>query len=357
MDHKDQRKPDKQHNHSNHFSKENIPLWLQGLDEPENEISSLKSDTAQTNLNWEKEPSAIEDVIRSNQTTSEINETDVDPFLGQQNPDQFKADKTQDINSGNNYLNQDEYFSLQTEKRHPVDDEPTEQIFQHDDFSNLSEISHSSETNQVKELGSENNSTEDDLPQWLYEMIEEESQLTSQETAPSSLMVENEEVIEFSATNDLEVEIDEKLIEDVEEPYIQDEPTEPVIISQETLAEPVLNPEEISQSSEDAAPILIQSDSLAEMPLELPAILQSAKNLLDQGDFVQGLDIINTFIDQPEYILTIKLWLEEVSNGSGEDNNEIWELLGDIAMIENDPETAINAYTKAINFLLTQTEE
>ncbi len=85
---------------------------------------------------------------------------------------------------------------------------------------------------------------------------------------------------------------------------------------------------------------------------ELPADLAQAKALLWSGEMDQAINLIHSYDEKSKHTALIKTLLLEASNVIEEPNQKFWELLGDTALEEDQPELALNAYTNAIQALL-----
>jgi hypothetical protein len=316
---------DKDKEHQKQTSKDDIPLWLQGLHDAENKnLSSDENENNQNEADWVKESTKR---ISNSPTIQDAKtgESENDQAQASQSKDQSREEK---YNKSNHVeetdLNKDEHQNYQPEQ---------------DDFVEISELD-------LKENHTPSHETEeeiilegDDLPEWLHEMIVEEPEIVSGEVNPSS----------------------------IERQEVQDEPTEPVDITQEIPVEP--KEPSVDQSN---IPVVIEESpstpeidtTLADIPaeepmseqLDTPKTLKFAKFLLDQGDYRQAMEIIKTYIDKPAYIGKIKNWLTDAVNNGANQNSDIWETLGDIALRENDPDHALDAYTKAIDILLGLTK-
>jgi len=259
-------------------------------------------------------------------------------------------------------------------------------------------------------------SEDEALPDWLNEMIAEET--PSSDEAPSDLEdkspekqpdqptepvdITQETPIEKPASNDdgqtlhlehdtspvavSEIKNEADVIEAEEQKHIELEPdTLPIPIlddqetvieeTDETVPEPLeeITPAEVSDSADITA---IKSDVLEKVPQEepllqdeaevdideaetvrplaIPKTLRFAKYFLDQGDHDRALEILNTYIEQETYLDEINTWLKEAASTGAENDSLIWESLGDISIRQGNPQSAIDAYAKAIETLLKE---
>lgn len=90
---------------------------------------------------------------------------------------------------------------------------------------------------------------------------------------------------------------------------------------------------------------------------DLPDPLREAKTLLDEGETSEAIDIIRYFEDKTDYLQEIQTWLEDSVKSSQKENLACWELLGDIALENEQAEIALNAYAKAMELLLSNKGE
>lgn len=330
--------------------KKKIPLWLQGLEEQQaeeafNEELTSEAEDAQPEVDWVQETTGETEL-----PSSGFEELDASP------PDSqlFDTDKTKAVST-------DDLAGIES-------DFPEPQPFD-EGFTEFPDIELPEEHELIQDIEEEMIPEDEDLPDWLHEMIAEEPEQLPEEVILPAIEIEEEEV-----TTEEEVVVDEEEKEEKEE-----EPTEPVKITYETpaetsaiLTEPEIEipPQEVveeivevemeveaEEQEEQYPPIPIQEDIPESEEVQIPKTLRFAKFLLDQGDYPQAMEIIETYTVKSEYGEKIKEWLQEaVEEGAGL-NSAIWESLGDIALSEGNPEQAFAAYTKAIDILLKSPQD
>ena len=88
----------------------------------------------------------------------------------------------------------------------------------------------------------------------------------------------------------------------------------------------------------------------------LPEDLLKAKEMLFSGDIDQALSLIRSSGDQSAFRCEIKTWLVDAAQAIEKPNTDFWELLGDLALEEEQPDLAFNAYSNAIQSLLKKNE-
>ena len=87
-------------------------------------------------------------------------------------------------------------------------------------------------------------------------------------------------------------------------------------------------------------------------PVEIPKTLRFAKYLLDQKEIDPAYKIFKTHINKSDHLEEIKAWITEAIDQKDLSKSNLWELLGDIAIKENEHAEALSAYTRSISILL-----
>ncbi|MDF1518864.1 MAG: hypothetical protein RQ728_00760 [Brevefilum sp.] len=227
------------------------------------------------------------------------------------------------------------------------------------------------------------NEEQEELPDWLEEMIEEPETEKSEKmefedeafnpdeaTKPvivTSIEAEDEMVIDEQPieaaplTTDLPVEEYEKQFTE-DEVFIDDQVAEDLSIAEEEIPPdkapfegemlieqlPSLEIENVEKFDSDEGDwheeILLSS--------ELPKSLKFAKYLLDQGEIEPSFEIFQTYVRKSEHLEEIKTWAKEAAAADKEKSNLLWELIGDLSLKQNKPDEALSAYTLAISKLI-----
>jgi hypothetical protein len=227
------------------------------------------------------------------------------------------------------------------------------------------------------------NEEQEELPDWLEEMIEEP------ETEISENMVFEDEafnpdeatkpVIITPIVTEDEVVIDDQAIEAA--PFATDQPIEEYegqfaenevfiedqVAEELSIAEEEIPPDEILYEGEmiiEQVPSL-DTENVEELDAdeshwheeellspELPKTLKFAKYLLDQGEIEPSFEIFQTYVKKSEYLEEIKMWAKEAAVADSEKSNLLWELIGDLSLKQNEPDEALSAYTRAISKLI-----
>jgi len=408
MDNNEQNQTNKDEQHQGKTAKDEIPLWLQGLDEStdeEGKNKELKSDgeNIQPEVEWVKEiaretmPEEQEKAISEpKEPISHLPSEEQDVIVYQP-----VSDETAESINSNQSFDEDKTKAVQTEETPTAKSEEFEQPPEGEEFIEISDIEIPQNQEQIDDLKEEMIPDDEELPDWLHEMIAEGPKDILEETIPSVIEKKDEEKEEeekdeptepIDITQETPIEIEESYAEeqdafieqrelsseeherifDQSEPYLEeqkriiDQPDasiekEEILVEQmEPSVEPALGslpPEDFPVQTEvDTSSIPFPTEVPISKQHEMPKTLRFAKFLLDQGDYKQALDIIHTYMDKPEYTEKIKEWLNDAVHDGAGLNSDVWESLGDIALRYGDPEGAFVAYTKAINILLGLTK-
>jgi len=235
---------------------------------------------------------------------------------------------------------------------------------------------------------------QEELPDWLKEMIAEEQKLSEEQIKKASVeatLMSDEPtkpvpVSETSTTEELEEEkIDDQAavapslnLDEIAPENDQLQADENIHIidfeDESEITEEVLQKEppasfvqELSEISDlEEFPILIEESADSEviliedteweqhdhLPLSFPKALRFAKYLLDQGKIDPAYEIFQNYIAKSEHLPEIKAWVTEAKSEEQLSKSKLWEILGDIAQKQHDHVEALSAYTKSISFLL-----
>lgn len=89
-----------------------------------------------------------------------------------------------------------------------------------------------------------------------------------------------------------------------------------------------------------------------QQPVEIPKTLRFAKYLLDQGKIEQADQIFQTYITKADHLEEIKGWVTDAISDDDISQSKLWEILGDIAVKQSEHTEALSAYTRSISTLL-----
>ena len=366
---------------------EDIPLWLQGIEDLEGiedtnpvetsanakdawvkEISEELNETsdslfdddekqlAQSQLpEWLREASEEESKPSTQKDSSEIEKTEppieVDPNL--------KVSESETVDQGfvelaSPHLSTDQEIDETASQEEPAEDE----------FIEIPTLVTESPQDQEAHQQIDNG---DELPQWLQEMISEPVENTDEDTEVgiagnelddlTTMYPERIEEVVSQQIEDSDREIPQTVI-DTSEPEGDQEVLEKIDeITQEDETKPVdLQPvlEETPKHEVEQAEIERTLSDEQDHPLDF------AKYQFDQGNIEQALEIFASLKDRPDnlqYLDKMEQILIEEVNHSAKDATDAWELLGDIALQNNKPDKAFMAFKQAIQLLLKSKED
>lgn len=355
MDNKEQNESKKNGQNQGRTPEDEIPLWLQGLEEPKSEEikdldSEIQNEINQSDDDWVRE------------TTRESEPSQYEHFI---------SEEETPIRNQTSYQQETEFE--QPEEQPSFANEVLDYPQDEDNFMEISDLNISADPVPAFEMKEEMIPDDEELPDWLHEMIEEESEQPSKNLMSS--FIENEDKDEPTEpvviTHETQAEVfeptdslQEASIEELDQVLHQEETStkEQELLNEQELGSitaptDFMEPEEFQKQTDvDAFPGPTPTEISKQDDVETPKTLRFAKFLLDQGDYRQAMEIIRTYTDKPAYLEKIKHWLTEAVADGSDMISDVWECLGDIALDEGDPEEAIAAYTKAITILLHSTE-
>jgi hypothetical protein len=371
---------------------ESIPLWLQGLSEsdhtdrdepvePHNEV--LDEDTDQVVLESAPSDGPTESDEALPDWLDEIAAADDEPAETNAAPEKAEAESEQMDEPTDEVLVeqtdvQGDEDAVSAEGEPESDDEP---------YVELSDL----------DVEDEMIPEEEDLPDWLTDMITEEPE--PEEPAVEEMPDTEEAVIseadddagwqrleempagwmpfdDTTPVNPPEDEVPDWLKEESEEdtsPIILEETdSEEEIEPSETATEEAggfvpIEPVETQEApSEKEGPV----DEIGEIEVEdelegdqedpgdsMPKTLRFAKFILDQGEVDRAMEIICTYIGQSNYLEEVESWITEAIDSGIHQSARLWEAAGDIAVAREKYTEALNAYTKAMQVLMHREEE
>jgi len=337
MDGKNQINSNGELNNSEEFPKNEIPLWLQGLD-------GLPSDSIDSGSesDWVKEGITVNDPLPEGNI-----EQDQPEILDIEEPDEEITEFGEhysDLHSSDLSVNPEETNN---------EDEPIEE-----GFIEISESDFGLEQADLPDNPMLPDNEE--LPEWLHEMITETPESLPEELIPP-VMEEIKEIVEavdeptepMDITQETVIKVEEESIELLDEPLLPLDETsveETTLELSEALEE---KPTEFSLESEAGPEEEEKEEEEQQEEQDIPRMLMFAKYLLDEGDTTRAIEIFTSYMGQSLYRNQIKSWLVECAQREDIADSAIWESLGDIAMKEGESEQAFNAYTKSIQILVS----
>jgi hypothetical protein len=213
---------------------------------------------------------------------------------------------------------------------------------------------------------------EGELPEWLQEMISEPETSEIKDTEPAQLPKEEPvqasvdeldihwekehpegEIVAVEPTSlEDDVEIDITEVDDELDAVI-------AIADEDTTPVSTITTEEISSDEEEPEFIELESDEqqseLSETGDE-KSTLDDLRSYLNQKEIHQALKIINELDDEFTEIDEITPLLLEAAENDAQNNSDLWEVIGDIALKQDKPHDALDAYAKAVKYLLENSE-
>jgi len=359
----------------NGFEKEDIPLWLQGIEESKDEGATPGKEEIDAPDQWIKEipeetgeefdaVDLSEEIIQNGEELPEwIEEVPEKPteFSSEseitgihENELDISALELEEITPIDSQLPQDEIIESmsigdQEEKTQDlVDPVPSEE-----DYVEISDSEIQDENPTDQDMDTSNNEA---LPYWLQEMIAEPSE---DEVAVQEPDVVGDEEFLDEALED--APIDTEISEEGSPTDQQDTLDEPQLADTEAL-----EPKPVDLMAEDnTKPVIVQSkeedtpdilDVVEESDLEeiqpFPDDLDNARRLLIEGNYSEAIEAINASEEKSHYKDDIRAWLLSAADSSSDGKSDVWEALGDLALSEENPEDALDAYAKAIHNLM-----
>lgn len=441
-----------QNNANDEPPKEEIPLWLQGMEESQNdETKPIDAKSEQTG-NWIRETEDInaesvgEDRSDSPDSAS-VFETEIGLGAFDETPQpghtegvpengETMADEIADGIDDHEITEEFVVESLTEQPPYDDNDSDLEEFTPDEGFVDISQFGLDQQTGDAVEFIDDESLREGDLPEWLQEMIAESEQDSIEE---ADVGVEEELIIpapsEESQDSSIQKDIpeeafpepeevptmdDEEAVEEKEVPetfldeglIMAEEDTAPVALYEEPQPAPLkedLNQfeyfdtskeqppidtpplDEIADADQDWAPIgeesLVEAvssgDEDAFTPVELPDIPDEAatieepyhdeeealiteeapsttdmgvvdlvKAYIEQGQMEQAQPLIYEALDNAEMLAQLEVVLGEMAEQPATASSDVLETLGDIALKQNKPEAAFEAYAKALKIIL-----
>ncbi len=356
-------------NGSEHEStSDDIPLWLQGLEERDPDETKPISPDPDRAASWIREIEAPQ-IDQSPDETDKAEEVDAgveaiseEKMQEDINFEDFTEDQMTEISLD---LGQDQQGDVpESESEQNLESEPTmDESASHEGFVDISGIDISEPADEEDFQLDDEPLREGDLPEWLQEMIAE-----TEEEEPAV----EPGFIEVKAPDELEPipSAAREVAESKAEEPSHELPAEEVwpVIEPEALAD-IEADYTIEATDEETSPLELPIEEEAITPPrdeERPAdiqlvaeqepLLELAKEHINQGAIDEALPLLRELLDEPGELEGLRAWLDEIAETETAQNSELMEIIGDVAMIQDKPDDAFHAYAKAINILLLQDE-
>lgn len=386
--------------------KESIPLWLQGLAESEQTDSDEQTDDHHEKADEDADQAIVESAPMDEPVEegeilpdwlSEIAASEDESLESDFEPEETETAAEQ-LDGSTDEISTDQ-APLQAE----IDAQSIEDNPDLDDESFVDLSGMDTENELVPDVEDEIISEEEELPEWLTEMIAEEpASSESEEEAftedadldeddgsgwqhleemPPSWMSFDDATPVNSPEGEVADWLREGSEEDTSPINLEENNSEAeVVIKEETVSS-----ETVTEDTGSFVPIEFQETSKPESDVDqpdtpsdgqvnisepekepeeqqeepgdsMPKTLRFAKFILDQGEVDRALEIICTYIGQSNYLDEIESWITETIDSGINQNASLWEAVGDIAVAKEEYSEALNAYAKAMKLLMHREE-
>lgn len=368
----------------NEPNKEEIPLWLQGLEESgeDNDLDFAQDNEVDQDQHIEDSDQVVESSLPLDIGELNVEDSDLPEWLNEfsrSDPEAMEIPQPHELEQPNQIP--DEMTSSAVEEGDdegfieihiPIDEEnqPSDDWFreQSQDFTEEDAKLIEDHPEQIPEqfdienLELDENLAEiEELPSWLQEIIEE-----SPEIEPEVLSLDES----LESENDLLV----------------DDSTQPVILTEDDLLpagasfeedrlETIhsiisahdLQPDEMVDELEeeyDTADLLAGAIEIEEQSsnqveeimhtefVETPDEFEIVNDLFKQGSDSEALEILESLSATSVHLDKVESILEDAIKTTSNSNSDAWEMLGDLSLKKGNHAKALNAYAKAIEFLL-----
>jgi hypothetical protein len=354
---------------------EEIPYWLQGFEEDIPDKTTPIEPDAKESETWIKESAILpsEEDIPPDSVLDEVGKEEEE---GSEDESSFENEITGAVDD-EEVTDEIEIDAIPADEiAEPVEPEPDE-LPSPEGFVDISDLDLPEPPHQEDEAILDVEAKQGQLPEWLQEMISEPETSEIKETELAQLPEEEsvEESIDEMEINWEKEHLEEEILEDE---ILEDEPTplEDVveieiteidqdldvgltIADEDTAPISTIKTEDISSDKEEPESIEPESDEtqseLSETSEEKNP-LDDLKTYLDQNNMQMALEIINHLDDETTDFDEITHLLITAAENDAQNKCNLLEAVGDIAMKQEKPHEAFEAYTKAIGYLLANNE-
>ncbi len=343
--------------------KEKIPLWLQGLEDSEENSINHAEGKSSFDDSWVKEIDPNDEDLDSDKDAQvQANKEIQLPEWIQENPD-YETEKTITRN-------------LPEEPAERIQDDFAKEIISEgdltsengflenkpsaEDFIDISELDSEKPRESVQFIPIEEDDISEELPEWLHDMITdqpEESSLPS-ELSDGEQTDENEDFIIVDQES-VDLEPKEEPWQEITSIEKHDQMDQVPITSAEPSLEQfnddVTKPFKIEPEYYE---VKIEED-LDSSPKMEETSLEQAKTFLDQNDIPSAIGLFRQHLEQEptqDDLETMLKWIDAYMDNNLADNCDLLELKGDVAFEKDEPEQAFLAYSIALKTLLSNNE-
>lgn len=343
--------------------KDKIPLWLQGLEEPEDDRTNETEEREINADSWVNEIENEDEMIESDEDLqANANKGIQLPEWIRENPEFENNEQVSNDLSEEAPIKIRDDFDIEMEPDDKIgleedfsENEPTE-----DGFIDISELDTESPREPVQFIPIEEDDVSEELPVWLHDMITDQPEepqiynepMLGEEIKDEEVVLEEQEKVELESkegnwqeitTAEDQVQSASQLASDEEQflEILDEEITKPVMI--------------------DA----VISDELHQEDVEIPPVeegkdaLERAKTMMAQGEILSAIDFIRQHLDkQPSQgeLDEIQNWIGDAIGSNPDKKCDLLELQGDVALRNNEPDQAFYAYSQALKTLLSNKE-
>jgi len=348
---------------------EDIPLWLQGLEERESDETKPISPESEQPASWirEVDESGVEQESREGEEA--FGSDNFQPLEIQGGPkteeqqEEFPIESALEPESFEETVDQEK----EDEPVVPIDTQIVDSESP-EGFVDISELDISEPVDQDEVFLDDEPLREGELPEWLLEMIAETE---DEEVDKAETEFEEEPSFEDNQPEPFPEPISIESETSLATEELEDEPSPVEDVSMKAADELEPTPA-FPMLEEDAYPVdfipaeeenLPAAEEEPEFESQLPSeeeeeenLFDRAKLLLDQGNFIDAVSVIKTLIEDADNLDELEAYLNNFAGGESKPNTNLMEVIGDLAMKQGKPSQAFKAYTKAIQLLLVNDE-
>jgi hypothetical protein len=395
MDKKNKNQSDDNSQIHNDSESDDIPLWMQGLEQPEDEDFSSSSQEEDPTGSWINE---FEKELPEPEEPDEASDREFSPedalpvWVNELSTEETEPDPTESewdtnpLGKQGKDVDEDEIVNVDQSNIAAFPGETNEELPGEEGFIEISDLALESDPEDVPSISDLQPNDDAELPQWLKEMVSESNdedlaeiihptegdlgitKPADEESVSNELINETSETRSFTEIEESDhSELITSEIEEIED--LNTEKTEPSEagdgwVKEEEIIHSAEEAVETESIEEDTIPINISSEptglSEEDLPSEsrfYPNILMEAKIALDEGQYEKALETLNIYVEEKAYLEEIQNWLEDLVVNQKSENFKVWEALGNTYLQKGFHYDAIGAYANASKYLLRTIKE
>jgi len=343
---------------------EKIPLWLQGLDdEAKDQNPEAPLEKAKTDDSWMKEHDQHGDDLIGN--GDDLATTNKEIHL----PDWIREDSEivdgeaifQDISDDNpDYSEVEDIPKKVSSTEIELDDEQSSNEPTDHGFIDISELNMDDTREPMQFIPIEEEDVNEELPAWLHDMINDQPDQPVFQDENAQMEGQIREESEGVSTNQIaERHTDEQPWQEIPTSDNQSFPgPERDLIGEKLPEHPVediTKPVQIEPGTSDE---WVQVDEFIELPEDLDPF-ERAESMLDDGTITPAIELLTQELassPSEDYSTKLQTLIDSFAGRSEKIRSALLELQGDIALNNNDPSSAFQAYAQALESLLSDKE-